>query len=169
MDLALADAFFGDRFHDLLAAAAQLGEVKLALFVSKLAVTALFDAVRQIFGDVFLQTTQEKRTQLRGEPAAGDALGGFSIFAARLIGRGEMVLVAEIVWLNKVDDTPQIQQSILQGRARERKPVLGFQLLYGLRDLCPGVFDELRFVEDHRAKRKLLQFLEITAKKRVIR
>ena len=81
VDLALVEALFGDGLHDLVAAAAQFGQIKFALFVAQLAIAALLDAVGQIFGDVLLEPAQKQRAQLGGEPAAGDALGGFGVFA----------------------------------------------------------------------------------------
>ena len=44
--------------HDLVAAAAQFGEIEFALLVAERTIPALFDAVRQVLRDVFLQTAQ---------------------------------------------------------------------------------------------------------------
>ena len=50
VDLALIEPFLGHGFHDLLAAAAQFGQVKFALFLAQFAIAALLDAIGQIFG-----------------------------------------------------------------------------------------------------------------------
>jgi hypothetical protein len=53
--------------HDLLAAAAQLGQVQLALVLAEFAVAALLDAVGQILRDLLLEAAQQQRPQLGGE------------------------------------------------------------------------------------------------------
>ena len=152
--LALVEALLGHGLHDLLAAAAQFGQVELALLVAQLAVAALLDAVGQILRDVLLQPAQQQRAQLGREPAPGDALGRFGILAARLVGLGEMLLVAEVAGLDEIHDAPQIEQAVLQRRAGERQAVLGLQLLDRLGDLRAGVLDELRLVQDRRRGRR---------------
>ena len=57
--LALVEAFLGDGLHDLLAAAAQFGEIKFPLFFAQFAIAALLDAVRQILRDLLLQAAQQ--------------------------------------------------------------------------------------------------------------
>ena len=47
--------------HNLLAAAAQLGQVQFALIVVQFAVAALLDAVRQILGHLLLEAAQHDR------------------------------------------------------------------------------------------------------------
>src|SRR4051794_13407527 len=96
MNLALADSFFGDRFHDLLAAATQFSQIKFPLVIAQLAIAALFDAVGQVFRNVLFQPAQEQRTQSGGEPSSSNALSGFGVFAARLVGFSEMVLITKI-------------------------------------------------------------------------
>jgi hypothetical protein len=54
VNFALADPFFSDGFHHLLAAAAQFGEVKFPLFITQLAIAPLFDAIGQVFRDMLL-------------------------------------------------------------------------------------------------------------------
>ena len=82
--LALVEALLGDGLHDLVAAAAQFGEVKFPLLVAERAIAAFLDAVGQILGDVFLQAAQQQRAQLGRKPPARDALGRFGFLAARL-------------------------------------------------------------------------------------
>ena len=82
VNLALVETLFGDGLHDLLAAAAQFGQVKFALLFAQFAIAALLDAVGQILGDVLLQAAQQQRTQFGGKPPAGDALGDLGVFAA---------------------------------------------------------------------------------------
>jgi hypothetical protein len=76
MYLALVQALLGHRLHHLLAAAAQFGQVKLALLVAKLAVAALLDALGQIFGHVLLEAAQQQRAQLGRQPAPGMRCAG---------------------------------------------------------------------------------------------
>ena len=92
----------------------------------------------------------------------------FGVLAARLVGLGEMLLVAEVAGLDEIHDAPQIEQAVLQRRAGERQAVLGLQLLHRLRDLRAGVLDELRLVENHRAERELLQLLQVAPQQRVV-
>ena len=75
--------------HDLIAAAAELGEVKLALVLAEIAVAAFLDAVGQVFGDLLLEAAEHEGAELGGEPAAVDALAG-GFFAGRLVGFVEM-------------------------------------------------------------------------------
>ena len=167
--LLLLRPLLGDGLHDLVAAAAQFGQIKFALLVAELAIAALLDAVGQILGDVLLQAAQQQRAQLGREPAAGDALGGFGVLAAaRLVGLEEMFLVAEVAGLDEIHDAPQIEQPVFQRRAGEREAVLGLQLLDRLRDLRAGVLDELRLVQNHRAEGELLQLLQVAPQQRVI-
>src|SRR6058998_3362285 len=63
MDFALVEALFQHGAHHLLAAAAQLGQVKLALLVAERAIAALLDALGQIFGDMFLEAAQKEGTE----------------------------------------------------------------------------------------------------------
>ena len=67
---------------DLVAAAAQFGQIKFPLLVAELAIAALLDAVGQILRDVLLQPAQQQRAQLGRKPPARDALGGLGVFAA---------------------------------------------------------------------------------------
>src|SRR5689334_7321694 len=113
---------------------------------------------------MLLQPPQEKRTQSGGEPAARDALSGFSIFAEGFEGRAEMVLVAEVGVLDEIHNALQIEQPIFERRASESKTMLGFQLFDELSDLRAGIFDELCLVENHGAESEFLQFLKIAAK-----
>ena len=73
--LALVQALLGDGVHDLVAAAAQFGEVKFPLLVAERAIAPLLDAVGQILGDVLFQAAQQQRPQFGRKPAARDALG----------------------------------------------------------------------------------------------
>ena len=82
VNLALVKPFLGHGFHDLLAAAAQFGQVKLALFLAQLAIAPLFDPFGQIFGDMFFEAPQQQRPQFGGKPPASDALGD-SAFSPR--------------------------------------------------------------------------------------
>src|ERR1051326_1894658 len=85
MNFALVEAFLGDGFHHLLAAPTQFGEVELPLFLAELAIAPLFDTVGQVLGDVLLEPADQQWTQLRGQPASGDALRGFGILATRFV------------------------------------------------------------------------------------
>ena len=169
MNLALVEAFFGDGLHDLFAAAAQFGQIKFPLLFAQFAIAPLLDAVRQIFGDVLLQAAQHERTQLGGKAAARDALRDLGVFAAAARrSRVKCSCVAEITRLDEIHDAPQIEQPIFQRRAGQRQALLGLQLLDRLRDLRAGVFDELRFVENHRAEREFLQLFQVAPQQRVI-
>jgi hypothetical protein len=53
--LALVETLFGDGLHDLVAAAAQFGQVQFPLIVAERTVTAFFNPVRQIFRHVLLK------------------------------------------------------------------------------------------------------------------
>ena len=106
MYLALIEALLGHRLHHLLAAAAQFGQVKLALLFAKLAVAALFDAVRQILGYVLLEPAQQQRAQLGRQPASGDALRRFGVLATGLVGVREVLLVAQVARLDEIHDAP---------------------------------------------------------------
>src|SRR6185436_9816253 len=122
-----------DRLHDLVAAPAEFSEVKFALLVVKLAVAPLFDAIGQISGDVFFQPPEHERAQPGGKTAAGDALGRLDIFAAaRFVYFEELLLFAQVIGLDEIDDAPKVEQSILQRRARQRQAVFGLQLFYRL-------------------------------------
>ena len=168
VNLALVEALLGHGLHHLLAAAAQFGQVELALLVAQLAVAALLDAVGQILGHVLLEPAQQQRAQLGREPPAGDALGRFGVLAARLVGLGELLLVAEVAGLDEIDDAPQVEQAVLQRRAGQRQAVLGLQLLDRLRHLRAGVLDELRLVQNHRAEGELLQLLQVAPQQGVV-
>ena len=168
MNFAFVDAFPGHGLHHLLATATQLGQVKLALLVTEFAIAALFDAFRQVLRDIFLHAPQQQRPQFRREPSSRDALGRFGILATRLVSFRELFLIAEITGLDEISDAPEVQQSIFQGCARQRQPVLGLELLHRLRDLCSGIFDELRFVQYERAESELLQLFEVTPQQGII-
>src|SRR5713101_4631698 len=168
VNFALIYAFLGHGLHYLLATATQLGQVKLALLVTEFAVAALFDAFRQILRHILLHASQQQRPQFRREPSSRDALGRFGILSARLINFSELFLIAEVAGLDEIDDAPEIQQAIFQGRTRQRQPVFGLQLLHRLRDLCSGIFDELRFVQYEGAESELLQFFKVAPQQGVI-
>ena len=181
--LALVEALLLDGLHDLVAAAAQFGQVKFPLLVAERTIAPLLDAVGQILGDVFLQAAQQQRTQLGRKPFARDALGGFGFLAARrlfhrrgivghlrarFVGFDKLFLIAEVAGLDEIHDAPQIEQPVFQRRAGERQAVLGLELLDRLRDLRAGILDELRLVQNHRAEREFLQFLQIAPQQRVV-
>ena len=54
MDLASSDAVFVDALEYLLAAAAKLGQIKFALFISEFAIATLFNAIRKVLGNLSL-------------------------------------------------------------------------------------------------------------------
>jgi len=132
---------------------------------------------------VLFQAAQQQRTQPGRKPFARDALGGLGFFApdgrfhrsglvndrrARFVSFDKLFLIAEVAGLDEIHDAPQIQQPVFQRRAGERQAIFGFELLDRLRDLGARVFDELRLVQNHRAERELLQFLQIAPEQRVI-
>ena len=169
VNLALVEPFSRDGLHDLLAAAAQFGQVKFALRFAQFAIAALLDAIGQILGDMFFQAAQQQRAQLGGKPAAGDALGGIGVlFAAGLVGFGEMFLGAEVAGLDEINDAPEIEQAIFQRRAGQGEALLGFQLLDRLGHLRARVLDELRFVEDDRAEGEFLQSFQVAPQQGVV-
>src|SRR5437763_14069463 len=81
MHFALREAVLADGLHDLLAAAAEFGQIELALIFAKRAIAALFDTIRKIFRDLFLQAAQHDRPQLRGKPFACDFLAELGVLA----------------------------------------------------------------------------------------
>src|SRR5437879_13271394 len=95
VNLAFVEAFLGDGLHDLLAAAAQFGQVKFALLVTKLAIAALLDAIGQIFGDVLFQAAQEQGPKPGRKTAAGAALGRCGVVAARFAGSETLLLAGD--------------------------------------------------------------------------
>src|SRR5690349_19295286 len=102
VNLALAESFFRDGFHHLLAAPAEFRQVKLALFIAELAIAALLDSFRQILRDMPFQTPEEQRTKFGREAAAGDALRRVSIFSSRFVRFRELLLIAKIARLDKI-------------------------------------------------------------------
>jgi len=69
--------------HDLVAAAAQFGQVKLPLFVAERTIAALLNAVGQVLRDILFQTAQQQWAQPGREPFARDALDRLGFLAAR--------------------------------------------------------------------------------------
>ncbi len=167
--------------HDLVAAAAQFGEIKFPLLVAQRTIAALLDAIRQILGDVLFQAAQQQRAQLGRKPAARNTLGrlgllatrfrrGNGLFAARagFVRLDKLLLVAEVTGLDEIHDAPQIEQPVFERRAGKREAMFGFELLDRLRDLRARVLDELRLVQNHRAEREFLQLLQIAAEQGVV-
>ncbi len=154
----------------MVSAAAQFGQIQFPLLVAERAIAALFDSVRQIFCDVFLQSAQQQRTQFRRQSSPRNSLFRFGIFAAlRFVSVEELLLITKIAGLDEIHDAPQIEQAIFERRAGQRDFIFALQLLDRLRDLRAGILDELRLVENHCAEGELLQLLQITPQQRVIR
>ncbi len=59
--LAFVQALFRDGGLNLVAAAAQFGEVKFPLLVAERTIQTFLDAVGQILGDVLFQAAQQQR------------------------------------------------------------------------------------------------------------
>ena len=62
VNFALLHALFGDRLHDLFAAATKFGEVKFPLLLAQLAIATLLDTVGQVFSHLAFETAQHQRT-----------------------------------------------------------------------------------------------------------
>ena len=120
------------------------------------------------FATCFFRRRNSKGRSLADRRRRAIRWAGLGILAARLVGLGKLLLVAEVTGLNEIGDAPQIEQAVLQRRAGERQAMIGLHLLDRLRHLRAGVLDELRLVENQRAERELLQFLEVAAQQRVV-
>ena len=93
VDFAFGHAFFGHRLHDLLAAAAQFGQVQFALLLGQFAVPAFLDAIGQILRHLPFEPAQHERAEFGSQPPARDFLRPGRVFAsARLVGFIEMGL-----------------------------------------------------------------------------
>ena len=107
---------------------------------------------------MLFQPAQQQRTQPGREPFAGDALGGFGLFAtyrrlrrsgfvghrgARFVGFEKLFLVAQVAGLDEIHDAPQVQQPVLERRTRERQTVFRLDLLHRLRDLGARILNDL--------------------------
>src|ERR1043166_4819548 len=165
MHLAFVESFFRDDLRNLLAAAAELREIKFPLQIAEFAIAPSLDSVRQILSYRLLQTPRQERPQLRRQWAAREPLRGRDLFriafATRLIRFVKMFLRAEITGLDEIDNAPQVEEPVFQRRAGKREPLVGPQLLHRLRDLRRRVLDELRFVEHDGGELKFLQFRQV--------
>ena len=95
---------------------------------------------RQLRGDCFLRAPQNKGSQLGAEPRQRTHPVG-------LQGALKRRTRTEQPRQQEAEDAPQVELTVLQGRARQHNAVLGADRETGLRNFCVWILDELPLVE----------------------
>lgn len=119
---------------------------------------------------MFFEAAQQQGPEFGGQAAAGDALGDGGLLggAGDFIGLEEILLGTEVARLDEVDDAPEVEQAVFEGRAGEGQAVFGLELFDRLGDLGAGVFDELCLVEDEGTEAEFAQGFQVAAQEGVI-
>ena len=154
--------------HHLLAAAAQLGQVQLALIVVQLAVAAFLDAVGQVLGHLLLHAAQHDRAQLGAETAALGRTVPFGTVALGLVDLVEVLLVAQVSRLREIHDGPKVEHAVFKRGTGEGQTVIGLDLLHSHRHLGRRVLDELSLVEHQGAEVELAQLFKVSTKDGIV-
>ena len=115
---------------------------------------------RDVRGDMTLEAAQDERGDLAPDLAERD--GGVAEHEALESGA-----LAEQSGHQEAEDRPQVRGSVLEGRARDRDPVVGLEREARLRGLRLGVLDGLGFVEHRVAETGLREQFGMTTQLRV--
>ena len=125
-----------------------VGLVQLVLFASHARIYDTFVFLWQICQHVGLESAQDKRGDHALQPMCRVALAGLHGSGEAL---GERIHAAQDARHKEVEDAPQLDEAVLDGRARERQASVGLQTFYRFGHLGAGVLDVMGFVE-HRAR-----------------
>ena len=125
-----------------------VGLVQLVLIASHARIHDTFVFLWQICQHVGLESAQDKRGDHALQPMCRVALAGFHRPGEAL---GERIHAAQDARHEEVEDAPQLDEAVLDGRACERQATVGLQTFYRFGHLGAGVLDVMGFVE-HRAR-----------------
>ena len=146
----------------LLGDAVLVGQIELALLAGELRHDRVLDLLGQVGHHVFLNAAQHKRRHERLQASSAVTLG---VFDRALKALGKRLARAQKARHQKVEDAPELGQSVFDRRARQGKAHAGGQALGGTRHLRERVFNVLGLVEHHAGKVLLGILVDIAAHK----
>jgi hypothetical protein len=103
----------------------------------------------------FLHAPQHERRHARAQ--GGELLGAFFTLRGRAESGAKLLGAAEQPGHQKLEDRPQLFETVFDGSAREAEAVLGSERTDDARDQAATVFDHLGFVEDEVIKALVLK------------
>ena len=123
-----------------------VGLVQLVLFASHACIHDALVFLWQVGQNVGLESAQDKRGDHALQPMRRVSLAGLYGSGEAL---GERIHAAQDARHEEVEDAPQLDEAVLDGRARERQASVGLQAFHCLGHLGAGVLDVMGLVEYH--------------------
>ena len=158
---ALGESLGADGVGDFLTGGGQHLLIDGRLILGEIAEGDLFDLGWQFLRDLGFASTQQERSDAAGETIHA----GLVLFACDgdLVTFAEILGGTEITGHEEIEQTPKIEDRILEGSAGEDDPALGSEEFDGLGVLGLAILDVLGFVEDDRIKLVGLIAIEVAA------